>query len=200
MTQAADSSQVGYLRATETSIYGVPLEDLFGDVIRGITGLPANMVRPAYQDDPPTWPQFDVDWCAFKVYVEPVLYNAYKTLQEDLVYTVQGTEVLQVTASFYGPNFQQVERSWRDGIQLAQNRDALAAEGIEFIQFADPVTVPVFMKEKWVKKIDIRGTFHRWSTRIYRVRQLLSADGTIHADQTPEGEIIGTFRTDPPPT
>lgn len=199
MTTAQDSSEAGYLRATDSGDYGSELEDLFGRVIQGITGLPGNLVRPKYQNDPPTLPQFDVDWCAFNVYVEPVLFNAYKTLEDDLVYTIQGTEVLQVTVSFYGPHFQEVERSWRDGMQLAQNRDELTAADIGFVSFADPVTVPMLMKQKWAKHIDIRGTFHRWAVRTYKVRTLLSADGTIHADQTPQGEVIGTFKTDPPP-
>lgn len=200
MTIAADSSEQGYLRPVATPIYGEPLEDLFQRVIVGITGLAGELVRPKYQTDPPTWPGFDVDWCAYSVYVEPTLFNAYKALSDDGVYTIQGTETLNVTVSFYGPNYQHTERAWRDGMQLAQNRDELVAVGIQFEQFADPVTVPLLLKERWVKHIDIRGTFHRWASRIFAVRTLQWADGTIYADQTPEGETIGTFHTDPPPS
>lgn len=197
-----DSSVQGYLAgAPEGTVYGSALEDLFHDAVVGITGLQGDLVRPRYQDDPPTWPQFDVDWCAFNVYVRPSLWNAFKTLRADGSYTIEGTEVLEVTVSFYGPNYQAVERSYRDGMQLGQNRDDLVAAGIGFIEFAEPVVVPVLMKEKWVKKVDIRGTFHRWAVRVYPVRTLLSAEGTIrNQPSSASDEFVETFKTDPPPT
>jgi hypothetical protein len=200
MTIAADSSQQGYLQGSPASLYGDPLEDLFGRVIQGITGLPGNLVRPKYQVNPGTIPEFDVDWASFSVYVEPVLWNAYKTLEDDLTYTVEGTEVLRVLVSFFGPGYQNLERTWRDGIQLGQNRDELANAKIAFIEFADPVITPLLLKERWVKHIDVRGTFHRWARRDYKVRSLVYADGVIHGDKTPESEVLGTFQTDPPPT
>jgi hypothetical protein len=200
MTQAADSSQRGYLIPTATPLYGTVLEDLFQKVIVGITNLPGNLVRPRYQVNPPTLPDGDVTWASFSVYVEPVQWNPYKTMENDLTYTVEGEETLTVLVSFIGPQGQEYERRWRDGMQLAQNRDELIEASIGFIEFADAVNVPSLVKERWVKRVDIRGTFKRWTVREYAVRQLVSADGTIHADQTPAGEVIGTFQTDPPPT
>jgi hypothetical protein len=197
---AADSSQAGYLQGSTLTPYGDALEDLFAHVIQGITGLPGNLVRPKNQVTPATLPAFDVNWASFNVFVEPTLWNAYKTMQNDLSYTVEGTETLRVTATFYGPGYQDLERSWRDGIQLAQNRDELTSWGIAFIEFADPVVLPLLLKERWVKHVDLRGTFQRWAVREYKVHTLLSADGTIVADQTPAGEVIGTFQTDPPPS
>lgn len=197
---AVDSSEPGYLRSTSSSPYGEALENLFHDALVGITGLAGNLVRPKNQVNVANQPGFDVNWCSFSVYVEPVLSNAYKTLLDDLTYTVEGTETLSVMASFFGPQYQDAERAWRDGIQLSQNRDELLASGIAFLQFADPVTVPLLLKERWVKHVDLRGTFQRWARREYKVRSLLSADGTIYADPTPAGEVIGTFETDPPPT
>lgn len=197
---SADSSQAGYLQGTSQRPYDEVLEDLFQRVIVGITGLPGNLVRPRYQVNPATLPQFDVDWASFNVYVEPTQWNPSKTIVDDLTYLVEGMELLRVTVSFFGPHFQEMERRWRDGIQLSQNRDELTAAGIVFIEFADPVTVTTLLKERWAKRVDVRGTFHRWASREYKVRTILSADGTIHADRTPAGEIIGTFETDPPPS
>lgn len=200
MTQAADSSQVGYLRPTVVPIYDTELEDLFQRVIRGVTGLAGNLVRPKYQDNPPTFPEFDVDWCAFSVYVEPIQWNSYRVQEDDVTHSIQGEEVMRLTCSFWGPNYQALERRWRDGMQVPQNREELDLNGIAFIEFADPVIVPLLLKERWVKHVDIRGTFKRWAVRGYKVLTLLSANGTIHADRTPAGEVIGTFQTDPPPT
>lgn len=200
MTQAADSSQAGYLLPTQAPVYGTSLEDLFQRVVAGITGLPGNLVRPRYQLNPPTLPQADITWASLSVFVEPIRWNPYKTLQDDLHYTVEGQETLRVLVSFIGPEGQEYERRLRDGIHLAQNRDELVAAGIEFTEFAEAVNVPTIVKEQWTKRVDIRGTFQRWCVREYAVRSLLSADGTIRADRTPAGEVIGTFHTDPPPT
>lgn len=200
MTQAIDSSRVGYLQSTSSSPYGEALEDIFQRCIVGITDLPGNLVRPKNQPHPPTIPAYDVDWASFRVSVLPVQWNAFKTIKNDLEYTVEGTEQIELLVSFFGPHYQDMERQWRDGIQLGQNRDELTAAGIVFEQFADPVVVPLLLKEQWVKHVDIRGTFQRWAVREYKVRNILSADGTINADRTPAGEIIGTFHTDPPPS
>lgn len=179
---ATDSSQAGYLRPGTSPPYDAALEDIFQGVIVGVTGLPGRLVRPKYQPDPPNHPGFDLDWCAFSVYVEPAMWNSHRTLLEDGSYLVQGQEVLRVTTSFYGPGRQAAERSWREGLQLEQNRDALVAQKIAFIEFAEPVNVPVLLKEQWVKKVDVKGTFHRWAERIYPVRSLNEAAGTINTD------------------
>lgn len=200
MTQAVDSSTTGYLAGATALPYDKELEDLFQTVIVGITGLQGNLVRPRYQPNPPTWPGFDVDWCAFNVYVRPTLWNAYQTINADGSYNVEGTEVLEATLSFYGPRYQALEREWRDGMQLSQNRDVLTNAGIVFLEFAEPVVVPVLMKEMWVKKVDIRGTFHRWAVRTYNVRTLTEAVGVIrNQPSSADDEFITPLKTDPPP-
>lgn len=176
---AADSSQAGYLRPGTSPPYGDELENIFQAVIVGVTGIPGRMVRPKFQKDPPSQPGFDIDWCAFSVYVEPTIWNAYKTLKPDGSYVVEGTEVLLVTCSFYGPHYQAMELTWRNGVQIGQNLDALYAAGMSFQSFNDPVVVPVLLKEQWVKKADVKGTFHRWASRTYPVLSLTGADGTV---------------------
>lgn len=195
MTAAADSAQAGYLAGAAGVPYQQELEDLFHGVLAGITGLPDSLVRPKYQADPPTQPQLDVDWCAFRAYILQTPWNAHREQEDDGSTVVEGEEVVEVLASFWGPNWQEMERRWRDGLQVPQNRDELFAAGIALAGIADPVVVPLLVKERWVKHVDVRATFRRWARRTYAVRTLLSADGTIRADRTPAGEVIGTVDT-----
>ena len=180
----ADSTAAGYLRPGTSPPYGNELEDVFQRAIVGITGIPGNMIRPKYQPSPANQPGFDVDWCAFSVYVEPRMWNPHKAVLPDGSYVVEGTEVLAVACSFYGPNYQALETSWRDGVHLGQNLDELVAQKIAFIEFDDPVVVPVLLKQQWVKKADVKATFHRWTSRTYPVLSLVDAPGTINSDGT----------------
>lgn len=179
MAKAVDSSSAGYLRTGAGPPYDKALEDIFQRAIIGVTGLPGNLVRPRNQPTPPTRPGFDVDWASFSVYVEPTMWNPHKVKLPDDSYVVEGTEILRLTVGFNGPNYQEFERTWRDGIQLGQNRDELEEAKIALIEFADPVVVPVLLKEQWVKAVDIRATFHRWAVRTYPVLHFASADVDI---------------------
>lgn len=184
MPVSPDSSQAGYLRHGTAPPYGEALENLFHDVIVGVTGLLPKNVRPQYQDDPPNLPDFATDWASFRVYVEPTVWNAYKAMLPDgSAYVVEGTEVIRLTVSFYGPNYQALERAWRDGVQVGQNRDELTAAKIGFIDFADPAIVPALLKQKWVKRADVRGTFHRWASRTYPVLTIERADVGLHTEE-----------------
>jgi hypothetical protein len=195
VSAAADSSHPGYLGGVSGVPYGDALEDFFHGVIAGITGLVGSLVRPKYQDAPPTEPQLDVDWVAFRAYVHATPWSAFREQLSDGATVVEGEEVVEVLLSFWGPNYQETERRWRDGLQVPQNRDELFAAGVALVGFADPVVVPLLVKERWVKHADVRATFRRWASRTYQVRTLASADGTIRGDGTPAGEVLGTVDT-----
>lgn len=194
MVKAVDSSQAGYLRSGAAPPYDEALEDIFQAVLVGITGIPGNMVRPRYQKDPGNMPGFDVDWVAFGVTVEEDMWNAYKHLNPDGSYTVEGQETIYVNASFYGPNYSATSRRWRDGMQISQNRDDLTTQKIAFQHFAPSAIVPALLKEQWVKRADVRGTFHRWAVRTYPVLSFTGANVDI------DNEHYHTLVTVTPPT
>lgn len=176
---ATDSSEAGYLAPSTAPPYDEALEDIFQAAIVGITGLPGRLVRPRWQPDPPNQPAFDVDWCAYGVTLADQQWNAFQHWDpeegEAGAYVVEGTEVLHVTTSFYGPNYQSLHRRWTDGLQLGQNLDGLAAAKVKFIGCERPVVLPALLKEKWTKRVDVRCVFNRWARRVYPVLLLESA-------------------------
>lgn len=176
---ANNSASGGYLLPSTEPTYDTALEDLFQTVIVGITGLPGNLVRPRYQKDPPNQPGFDVDWASFGVYVEEDMWDAFRTLHPDGSYTIEGQELIRLKVAFYGPSFSVISRRWRDGMKIGQNRDALAAQKIAFVDFDPTAVVPALLKQQWVKKADVNARFHRWAVRTYPVLSLVSADVDI---------------------
>jgi len=196
---ATDSREPGYLRpAGAAPPYDKDLEDIFHDVIQGITGLPGNLIRPRYQVNPANQPQADQDWSAFGVTVERQDWQSYRALSSDGErYLNEVTEAIRVNVSFYGPRYQHFERMWCDGMQIEQNRDGLAAHGIAFIEFADPVALPALLKEQWVKRADVRGLFHRKAVREYPIRDIVGVGGDSFIDNE---KSLTPIVVNPPPS
>ena len=64
----ADSRAQGYLAPLDPLLDDDSLLDAFQKVVRGITGIEGDLVRPRWQpDDVPNMPDYNVDWCALRV-------------------------------------------------------------------------------------------------------------------------------------
>ena len=50
---------------TPSTVFDADLENIFHDAFVGITGIPAGLVRPRWQPEPPLQPDFKTDWMAF---------------------------------------------------------------------------------------------------------------------------------------
>lgn len=194
MNPSPNSSAAGYLRSDTAPLYDKDLEDIFQRVVVGVTGLPGQLVRPRYQPDPPTMPGFDVDWASLGVAVQDDMWDAFRVTNPDGSYTVEGQETILVTVSFSGPNHSAFARAWRDGLRIGQNRDDLTAQKIAFHSFAETAVLPALLKEQWVKRSEVRGTFHRWAVRHYPVLTIQAADADIF------NEKFHTLVTVTPPT
>lgn len=164
--------------------YDADLEDIFQTAVCGITDMPGKWVRPKWQLNPGNMPDQAQNWIAYGLTLQKRQWDAAKVhdpngaggLGTD---TVAGTEVWNLTCSFYGPNCNLYESIFRDGLSLSQNRDTLAAKKIKFIEFMEPVTLPVLLKDAWNRRIDLKGVFHRWVERTYAIRTIASATSTL---------------------
>lgn len=183
---ATDSREPGFLAPGDSPVYDQALEDIFQDLIVGITGLQGRMVRPRWQADPPTQPQFDQDWVAFGVRVVGRQWDAYKHFDPNLgpegSYVVEGDEPISLLCSFYGPNYQALQRRFEDGLQIEQHRTTLNPYGIKFQSLQEPVVLPALMKEQWVKRVDVKAAFTRWCRRVYPILTIQRADVDIHTE------------------
>lgn len=185
---ANDSSTGGFLSPEGT----LPPEDsdldaILQQAIVGITGLAGAMVRPRWQATVPRQPEPSVNWCAFGITDTgpadfPAITHDGTGNGSD---TLLRHEEITVLASFYGPGASSNSKTLRDGIYLAQNREALQAQGIDLIGTDDIRAAPDLINQQWVRRFDLQLNFRRKSQRTYPVLNLLSAPTTIVTDSNP---------------
>lgn len=154
--------------------YDDPFDTVFHKTIKGLSGLPGDMVRPRWQPDPPNQPPVAASWVAFGVTsIEPDK-NAY------LDHTLEGTyverdEQVTVTLSFYGPQAMSLAQRFVDGIELSQNRADLREQGVAVLYAQNPVQVPALLQGTWRKKVDVQLLCARRTRRLYPVNTIESA-------------------------
>jgi hypothetical protein len=183
-TIGANSTETGYLRPDPGPEYDQALEDVLQDLIVGLTGLAGNMVRPRYQPKPPGTPEQNVPWAAFSASIEGADWNPVVVSDPNAnagagEHRLARSEDVGLSVSFYGPGAWALATVMRDGFGVAQNRDAVEAKGLKFVECASLVYAPFQLKDVWVKKTDLKVFFRRWVTRTYGIRNFASADGTI---------------------
>ncbi len=153
---------------------GNDLEDLFAATLVGVTGLDENLVRPSWQPEPPNMPDFDVDWCAFRVTVFPADRFVFLRQVDDENVELQCSEELAVLVSFYGPGCQRAAGEWRDGLAIDLNRAELGASNIKLVETGDQRQVPALLKQVWTKRVDVPSRWRRWVVRRYQVNSIES--------------------------
>jgi hypothetical protein len=182
------SSTGGYLvpMTGTTPPYDATLEDIFQGAIVGITGLAGNMVRPRFQPEPPNQPDFNTTWISFSV--APVAqdtftYEPHKPLVDtDGSDEVQRDEFLELYLSAYGSNCAAIMGQFSAGISLQQNRLVLQSYGIKLIDPGKFVYLPALLKEKYVKRIDLKSRWARRNTIVYPIRTVADATVIVKTD------------------
>lgn len=163
---------------------GVPFRTFLQAVVVGITGLPGNLVRPAWQPEPLNLPPNGTDWAAIRTTSSDP--DTYAVVTHDP--SGQGQDILQrhetvnMLVSFYGPGADSNAALLQDGLQIAQNREVLTLSEVALQQTQAPVTVPVLIKEMWYYRVDLLVIFKRKIKRFYPVLNVLSAEGSISTD------------------
>lgn len=181
---ATDSSVAGFLAPSASAAYDATLEDLLQAAVVGITGLPGTLVRPRWQPEPPQQPSFTTDWCAFGVMRTTV--DVFAADLHDPTGNgsnkIERDEILFVLHSFYGPNAHAYCERFRDGFEIAQNRDTLTAQGLALIEVGEATVLPALLKEKWVKRVDTTVQYRRRTSRTYPVLTITQAQGDLQTD------------------
>lgn len=178
MAEPITSATGGYLRQTSVSLDGLALRRFIATVLVGLTGFDENLVRPSWQPNPPPHPDIEVNWMAFGIATMPVPGTTYHD-QHDATATQVRYENLEVACVCYGPDCLATAGSLRDALELAQNRDALVANGLNYASHSDIMHVPEKIGERWFDRADISLAFRREIRREYRIFSFLQAAGTI---------------------
>lgn len=180
-----NSSTGGYLLPTNSVIDDAELDDIFLELIVGLTGLDADLVRPRWQPVTPKMPELDINWCAIGVKDDQQDDNPSIDHQPDFNEDLgrdelSRQETIRVLASFYGPNAKGYAKIARDGLYIAQNRETLHNQGVVFVSCGNIVAVPFLRNEQWIRGYDMEIKFRRTVTRNYDIYNLLTADITIY--------------------
>ncbi len=178
-----DSSTGGYLvpEPTTPPTYGDALENFLRGVVMGVTGGDLAHCFPRWQEEPPNLPARAANWAALGVTVDRA--DIYPVVQHDAggdgADLLIRHERLEVLTSFYGPAAQDFAAMWRDGLSVAQNREALQGAGMGLVAVDEIHAVPALIKGKWIKGFDVMVQINREVRRLYPVLNLLSAAGEI---------------------
>jgi hypothetical protein len=176
------------------------LDDLLQQAVVGITGLPGAMVRPRWQPNlAPEPPAPDVNWCAIGVHDEApddhaavIHHGSGDTADTDTGPLAGGWSETQrhsdltVLATFYGANARAFANVLRDGLEIAQNRDMLRANGLAFASVGKAVSMPELVSNRWRRRFDVMVKFRRMVQRSYAVRNINKASGEIVSDRGPD--------------
>jgi hypothetical protein len=185
-----DSSTGGYLipSAAPAPLEGQALLDFLQGVIVGITGLDGTLVRPYFQGEPPNMPDEGTAWCAFRIAARPSDKFAYLKHNADGqgADALQRHETLHVLCSFYdlgsGGLADGFASLLRDGLSIAQNREALTLHNMGLAWTGEIIPVPVIVKTRWLYRVDLEVVIRRQIDRVYPVLTVLSAQTTLVTD------------------
>ena len=187
------SATGGYLVPVTSTPDGPVFEDQVQAVIVGISGLAGPLVRPRWQEDPPPQPSKTTTWCALGI--------TNTTPDDNVVITHDPTdqgrdvlhrhEIVEMLASFYGPERQVTASRARDGLHVPQNREWMLVNNMGLVSADDVKSAPELVNGQWIERSDLVFVLRRRVERSYRVLNVLSAAGTVN-----NGEQPTPFRTE----
>lgn len=175
-------------------LYDDNLIDFYQPFVSMITGLPGPMVRPRWQEVPPTLPPPTTDWAAVgisEIDGDTFAYIGHQSfstgsppvaVQRDVL---QRQEELQMICSFYGPNCQNNSALLRDGLSINQNREWMQLSKQGLIEVGRMTPSPERINNLWYRRWDVVVYIRRAVIRTYPVLDLLSAQGSVSKDQPP---------------
>lgn len=199
----------GWWRDPRQPLAGQDLDDFMQQAVAGITGLPGNLVRPRWQVEPPTLPPLTTDWCAVGVTTSTPLGFPFAAEVFDPTAAPNGfvrqtdTEEFDVLCSFYGPHADGNAVALRQGLMVAQNREAFQLLDMGLIQTSGRTRVPELLKQQYLMRVDITFSMRRLVHQVYPVLFFLSTPLAETTDTgyrtTREGVPPGSVGVEPTP-
>jgi hypothetical protein len=176
------SATGGYLTPTDVIADDQALRRILHGFIVGLTGLAAEKVRPAWQGNMPAIEDNGVNWCAYAVgnFEAGQAYQVHVDADEQT--EMKQCETFDLSCSFYGANCERYCGLVRDGLQVAQNREAMWLQGISVTNAPKITHVPELVNTVWQDRCDIVIAMGREYTRRYDILSFLSAYGDVITD------------------
>lgn len=174
-----DSSIFGYLAPLDTTLDDDNLDDFIHDFIQGITSLDTAAIRPQWQRIPANSPDIATNWISFGVVDRVDDFMPSYSFDPIIGMTISRNQLLKVQLSFIGPLCNSIQAIFRDGITIEQNRDILTASGFSVHKLSSPMNANLLINERWQKRTDQYITFRRAISRIYPIKDLVSATAEV---------------------
>lgn len=178
MTQRPPSDSWPWLIPVGEPIpYDEELRDIVHDILVGISGLPNEYVRPAWQPTPPVQLPAIANWLAFAIKTTPAEdYPAdIQSADPDSQQSIQiQHEVIDVLLSFYGPRGGGYCARTKAGLYQPSNRGKIRGMGLHFVNASDLVYVPELTNAQWINRVDMPIEFRRITKRVYEVRDIVT--------------------------
>lgn len=183
----------------------LPLDDsaldaVFQTLVTNVTGLKSDLVRPRWQmalpvvggvGGVPKKPEPGTNWCA--IGVVDVIQDANPWLEYDPITNTEfylDHELVDLLASFYGPNSQSFARLLRAGLNVPQNTEELLPYAIRYISCGQIRRAPELVNNQWVRRDDISLQFRRKVTMTFETQNILIADIHLQDDTVISDTII----------
>lgn len=178
-----DTTVAGWLTPT-----GVPpdddegLERKLSQWVRGLSGLPAKMVRPRWTPTQAPLLSQDTNWCAFGIIDISDDDNPAFQNQTDDSAEMWKHEKIECMASFYGPGSQGIGSQFRDGLRVSQNNAQLNVLGLSLGSYTKLTSAPELINNQWVRRYDMMIQLRRKLVRTYGIKSILSVPVSITGD------------------
>lgn len=203
----ANSATGGYLQPTNPPpLEGAALEDFFHDILVGWSGLANELVRPAYQPEPPNLPEKSAGaWIGFYFidkYSDPMPFVG-QVQEGDAVQQsqLQQHEEFDVHCSIYGvgagSQARAVAKLIRANASVPQNQEALYSQGMALIEIMPPQPAPVLTKTIWLYRVDMDIRIRRIIVRDYAVETIQGAEIDLIAQTGQVTEIDVPIQVQP---
>lgn len=177
------------------------LDQVFQDLVTGITGLDGSLVRPRWQmvadvsvggiGGTPKQPEPSTNWCAIGVTVVKQSDGPWLVYDEPSNTELYWDhEELTVLATMYGPNCQSFMRLLRAGLNVPQNTEALLPFMIRYVGCGPIRTMPELVNQQWIRRQDISLEFRRKVIMTYGVENILISEIHLIDDTKQVNDVI----------
>lgn len=172
---------VGMLDAKGWGTDFIGFQRVMHSALRFVSGLDGDLVRPAYQTNPPPLPPLSIDWLAFSLgNFEREAGLPYIIANEKGECDFFRFEKFTCHCVFYGENCQFLAENLRDGFELDYNRRVLRENGLGFIESGIITNTAEMVQNGWVRRADCDLYFTREVGRCYNVGYFASIAGNVN--------------------
>jgi hypothetical protein len=148
---------------------------LVHDYIVGLSGLDNTLVRPMYQPNPPTIPDFGTDWIGINIKTTDMNGSSYQVLNKDDILTLRRDVTFEISLAIYGTNSFRVSTQIRSGMELTQNTEIFRPYNIAFGTHGKLVRSPELHNQRWLERYNLDFTLNYVAVNNTSILSIISA-------------------------